>query len=124
YYMQQAGYYTTNNSKTDYNVANERAFIDQAWDESSNTASWTGRKPGQPFFAVHNFMDSHQSRTMTSPYEQYKKMVLDQLPEADHISENEFDLPPIYRDTPEMRKQFARVYNSIKLTDNKIGELL
>lgn len=124
YYMQQVGYYTTNNSKTDYNVAKERSFIDQAWDESSDSASWTNRKPGQPFFAVHNFMDSHQSRTMTSPYEQYKKMVLDQLPQEDHINENEFDLPPFYRDSPEMRKQFARVYNAIKLTDNKIGELL
>jgi hypothetical protein len=33
-------------------------------------------------------------------------------------------MPPFYLDSPEMRKQFARVYNSIKLTDNKIGELL
>jgi hypothetical protein len=33
-------------------------------------------------------------------------------------------MPPIYRESVEMRKQFARVYNSIKLTDNRIGELL
>lgn len=124
YYMQQAGYYTTNNVKTDYNVRNENAFVKDAWNESSNKAGWWNRKAGQPFFAVFNFMDSHQSRTMTTPYETYKKQVLEQLPEAERISDTAFDMPPFYRNTPEMRKQFARVYNSIKLTDTKIGELI
>src|SRR5690554_3932321 len=35
YYMQQQGYYTTNNAKTDYNVAEEKTFIEETWDESS-----------------------------------------------------------------------------------------
>jgi len=30
YYMQQEGYYTTNNSKTDYNVGNVEAFTEEA----------------------------------------------------------------------------------------------
>lgn len=124
YYMQQAGYYTSNNAKTDYNIVKEKEYIANAWNESSDEAGWWKRKPGQPFFAVYNFMDSHQSRTMTSPYANYKKMVLDNLPEADRIGENDFEMPPIYRDSPEMRKQFARVYNALKLTDNKIGVLL
>ncbi|MBK0384066.1 sulfatase [Pedobacter sp. SD-b] len=124
YYMQKAGYYTTNNSKTDYNVANPKEFIKQAWDESSGKAGWWNRKPGQPFFAVFNYMDSHQSRTMTFPYPKYISSVINELPEADRIGENDFAMPPFYKDSPEMRKQFARVYNSIKLTDNKIGELL
>ena len=69
-------------------------------------------------------MDSHQFRTMTTPYETYKKSVLDELPQELHISEDSFNMPPIYNDTPEMRKQFARVYNSIALTDYKIGQIL
>lgn len=124
YYMQQAGYYTSNNQKTDYNVANEAAFINEAWNESSGQAGWWGRKPGQPFCAVFNFMDSHQSRTMTNSYDWYKENILEKLAPDERIEENDFDMPPFYRDTPEMRKQFARVYNSIKLTDKKIGELL
>lgn len=124
YYMQKAGYYTSNNVKTDYNIKNEDAFVKDAWNESSNRAGWQGRKAGQPFFAVFNFMDSHQSRTMTTPYATYVKQVLNQLPAADVIGDNAFTMPPIYHDSPEMRKQFARVYNAIKLTDNKIGELL
>ena len=124
YYLQQAGYYTTNNSKTDYNVANAGKFTKEAWNESSGKAGWEDRKPGQPFFAVFNFTDSHQSRTMTESYSWYLKNVIDALPEKDRIGDNEFEMPPIYNNSPEMRRHFARVYNSIKLTDNKIGELL
>ncbi len=124
YYLQKAGYYTTNNSKTDYNVENPKAFIEETWSESSNQAGWWGRKAGQPFFAVFNFMDSHQSRTMTNPFSNYVETVFNQLPVGDRIGDNEFKMPPFYRDSPEMRKQFARVYNSIKLTDNKIGNLI
>ncbi|PZX55448.1 arylsulfatase A-like enzyme [Algoriphagus ratkowskyi] len=124
YYLQQAGYYTTNNSKTDYNVANEKAFIAEAWNESSGKAGWWDREDEQPFFAVFNYNESHQSRTMTNPYDWYLEEVLNQLPEEDRIGESEFEMPPFYRDSPEMRKQMARVYNSIKLTDNRIGELI
>ncbi len=124
YYLQKEGYYTTNNSKTDYNVANSKKYIKDAWNESSGTAGWWNRKSGQPFFAVFNFMDSHQSRTMTNPYSWYQKNVLDQLKDNEQIDEKGFDMPPFYNNTPEMRKQFARVYNSIKLTDKKIGDLL
>jgi len=124
YYLRQAGYYTTNNKKTDYNLANEKQFIREAWDESSGEAGWWDKKPGQPFFAVFNFMDSHQSRTMTESYIWYVEHVLEKLPESDRIGENDFEMPPFYRDSPEMRKQFARVYNSIRLTDHEIGDLL
>ncbi len=124
YYLQQQGYYTTNNVKTDYNVKNEKDFIKEAWNESSNKTGWWDRKPGQPFFSVFNFNDSHQSRTMTETYDWYLKNVLDHLTPEERIGDNDFEMPPFYRDSPEMRKQFARVYNSLKLTDNKIGKLL
>ncbi|WP_372755738.1 sulfatase [Mariniflexile sp.] len=124
YYLKQLGYYTTNNSKTDYNIANEIDFVNEAWNESSRKATWKGRKEGQPFFAVFNFDDSHQSRTMSWTFKQYEQYVWEQLPEEDRIADDAFKIPPFYNDTPEMRKQFARVYNSIKLTDNRIGELL
>lgn len=124
YYMRQAGYYTSNNSKTDYNLINRKTYTADAWNESSDQAGWWKRKPGQPFFAVFNYNDSHQSRTMTFPYSEYEKLILNELPVADRIGDNEFEMPPFYRDTPEMRKQLARVYNSLKYTDNKIGTLL
>ncbi|MEZ0267073.1 MAG: sulfatase-like hydrolase/transferase, partial [Phycisphaerae bacterium] len=48
-YLREAGYYCTNNAKTDYNAPID---MKDAWDESSKKAHWRNRKPGQPFFAV------------------------------------------------------------------------
>ncbi|MEO6707580.1 MAG: sulfatase [Ginsengibacter sp.] len=124
YYLKQAGYYVTNNKKTDYNIANVEHFINEAWDESSGKAGWWNRKPGHPFFAVFNYMESHQSRTMTWPYSQYKEEIYDKLPAEERIGDNDFKLAPVYHDSPEMRKQFARVYNSLKFADNEIGDLI
>jgi len=47
-YLREAGYYCTNNSKTDYNSP---INIKDAWDESSNQAHWRNRPQGKPFFA-------------------------------------------------------------------------
>lgn len=124
YYLKNEGYYTTNNSKTDYNIANAKKFIKEAWNENSGKSGWWNRKPGQPFFAVFNFMDSHQSRTMTNSYDWYENKVLSKLSDEERIGDNDFDMPPFYKDSPDMRKQMSRVYNSLKLTDNKIGKLL
>jgi arylsulfatase A-like enzyme len=57
-YLKQAGYYTTNNSKEDYNYIKGEGV----WDESSKTAHWSNREPGQPFFHKESHMVSHESR--------------------------------------------------------------
>ncbi len=123
-YLKDAGYYTTNNAKTDYNTSDIKRVIQESWDESSNKAGWWNRAEEQPFFAVFNSMTSHQSRTMTFPYDQYKEMVLDQLPDSMKTADAEVFMPPYYRESPEMRKQMARVNNSISKTDVEFKELL
>ncbi|MEZ4905327.1 MAG: sulfatase-like hydrolase/transferase [Spirosomataceae bacterium] len=123
YYLRQAGYYTSNNVKTDYNVAKEGEFIKTAWDESSAKAGWWNRAAGQPFFAVFNNNSSHQSRTMTNSYSEYENMVLKNLPKPSQIAENEVIMPPFYRDSPEMRRNVARIYNSISLADREMKQL-
>lgn len=124
YYLQQSGYYTTNNVKTDYNILDERDFVDETWHESSNRAHWRNRSGGQPFFSVFNYMDSHQSRTMTRPWRWYEEQVLGELPGEDVVSPDRVSMPPIYRDTPEMRRHLSRVYNSLRLCDRRIAERL
>ncbi|MCK5067917.1 MAG: sulfatase-like hydrolase/transferase, partial [Bacteroidales bacterium] len=57
-YLKEAGYYTTNNSKEDYNYFKRG----EVWDESSNAAHWTQREPGQPFFHKESHPVSHESR--------------------------------------------------------------
>ena len=124
-YLKQVGYYTSNNSKTDYNHKKHKEMIAASWNESSNTAGWRGRKPGQPFFAVFNSNHSHQSRTMTNPWELYEKQVLGKLePGRMLATDAPFEMPPFYNDSPEMRKHVSRIYNSISLTDQHFGEIL
>ncbi len=55
-YLKAAGYYTTNNSKEDYNFFKS----DSVWDDSSNKATWRNRALGQPFFHVFNIGTTHE----------------------------------------------------------------
>ncbi|MEX0321768.1 MAG: sulfatase-like hydrolase/transferase [Puniceicoccaceae bacterium] len=57
-YLREAGYYTTNCSKEDYNFIKTEGV----WDASSGKASYRNRKPGQPFFHVQNFGTTHEGR--------------------------------------------------------------
>lgn len=124
-YLKKAGYYTTNNSKTDYNHKQHLEMTRRAWSESSTKASWRGRQPRQPFFSVFNVYHSHQSRTMTNPWEYYEKQILAHLDSERVIPvDAPFEMPPFYCDTPEMRKQVSRVYNAISLTDQDFGDIL
>ena len=59
-YLREAGYYTTNNRKQDYNY--EESAINGVWNESSGRATFKKRKKGQPFFHVQNFLNTHESK--------------------------------------------------------------
>jgi arylsulfatase A-like enzyme len=60
YYLRQAGYYTTNPGKMDYNF--HTGTIKDAWDATGRKASYKNRAPGQPFFHVKNFATTHEGR--------------------------------------------------------------
>lgn len=124
-YLREAGYYTSNNSKTDYNHKNHKEMTRRAWNESSNKALWRGRKPGQPFFSVFNVYHSHQSRTMTNPWVHYERQILSKL-DSSRIMQPDasFEMPPFYCDNAEMRRHVSRIYNSISLTDQDFGKIL
>ncbi len=123
-YLRENGWYTSNNVKTDYNTSDSKRLINESWNESSKNAGWWKREKDKPFFSVFNYIESHQSRTMTFPYKWYLEEVYNKLEDSERIGENDFDMPPYFKDTPQMRKYFARVYNSISLTDKAIGKLL
>lgn len=106
-YLREAGYYTTNNSKKDYNT------IDQpdAWDESSDSATYKKRKPGQPFFAVFNLFVSHESG-LHQP-----------LPALRHDPEKA-PIPPYHPRTPEFKHDWAQYYDKVETMDGQFGKLL
>ena len=122
--LREAGYYTTNNVKTDYNTSDEPRLIDEAWDVCSAKAHWRGRKPGQPFFAVFNHMVSHQSRTMVWPRKKFLEEVQSQLTKDEIHDPAEAPVPPYYPDTPLIRRVVARFYDCVTALDKQAGQLL
>ena len=111
WYLQQAGYYTTNNSKTDYNV-----LVDQGWNESSTDALWRGRKQGQPFFHVQNTTLTHES---SLHFTREEMMTIENLTPSESVN-----LFPYFPDTPTFRYTHARYLDNHVKVDNYFGEYL
>jgi uncharacterized sulfatase len=105
--LREAGYYCTNNSKTDYNLE-EPGVV---WDASSARAHWKNRPAGQPFFAVFNFLITHESQIRTRPH----TWVHDPA---------KAPLPAYHPDTPEVRQDWAQYYDNITTMDAQVGEKL
>lgn len=122
--LREAGHYTSNQVKTDYNSANWESIIAASWDESSDSAHWRKRQDDQAFFSIFNLMTSHQSRTMVWPYEQFLSDVQSKL-DADEIHDpDKAPVPPYYPDTPVVRKTLARYYDSVTAMDKEVGDIL
>ena len=111
--LREAGYYTSNNVKTDYNSP---ISAQEAWNESSQTAHWRQRPaPGQPFFSVFNHTVTHESCLFPE-----KELRLDFTP----MDPAQVRIPPYQPDTPEIRADWARYYNHIRLMDSQIAAKL
>ena len=106
--LRAAGYYTSNNAKTDYQFGEPLT----AWDESSPSAHWRNRAPDQPFLAVFNSGRTHESRVWPNPEEE---PILDPA---------RVEVPPYYPDTPVVRTDLARHYDNITRVDGWVGHLL
>lgn len=108
-YLRAAGYYCTNNAKTDYQFKPPIT----AWDENGKNATWRHRKPDQPFYAVFNIEITHESRLWRR---QDKPL---------RVDPDKVPVPPYYpQDNPVIRKQIARMYDNIMLMDKRVGELI
>ena len=107
-YLRAAGYYCTNNSKTDYQFDPPAT----AWDESSRKAHWRNRPKGQPFFAVINLTISHESKNWPK---RGAKLIHDPAQAV---------VPPYYPDTPVVRENIARYYDNVTKMDEQAGQIL
>lgn len=105
-YLRAAGYYCTNNEKTDYQFTPPIS----AWDECGPDAHWRHRADGQPFFAVFNPMITHESG-----------MWADRPVVTDPAS---VSVPPYLVDGPGTRESLARQYDNIAAADAVVGDLL
>lgn len=123
-WLRAAGYYCSNNVKTDYNLRDEPSFVADAWDDCSPAAHWRNRQPGQPFFAVFNSMTTHQSRTSVWSEEEFEREVGALLADGERHDPAAAPLPPFYPDTSEARRAWARYHDCITRMDREVGELL
>ena len=113
-YLRQAGYYCTNNAKTDYNSP---ISIKDAWDECSKNAHWRGRPKGKPFFAVFNHEVTHESQIFPAHLATYK-------PLANPTDPAKVRLPANHPDTPEFRRDRANYYDQMNRMDTQMAALL
>lgn len=111
-YLREAGYYTTNNSKEDYNIVKQS----QVWDESSNKASYKNRKPGQPFFHVQNYAATHESSLHFSTQKMKRLKTV--------TSEENTPLFPYFPDTPTFRYTNAYYRDVHQKIDSQIGKFV
>lgn len=112
-YLKQAGYYTTNNSKEDYNTVKQKGV----WEESSRKASWQKRPTrGTPFFHMQSHPTSHESSLHFSK----KQMEQSEL----KTDPSTVELAPYFPDTPLFRYTHARYHDRIGLIDDIVGKTI
>ncbi|GBF77276.1 hypothetical protein PA598K_05814 [Paenibacillus sp. 598K] len=118
-YLRAAGYYCTNNFKTDYQFASPIT----AWDEDGMDAHWRHREAGQPFFAVFNHILTHESGMWgTMIRERYHR---EGAPELKRLTDPErVEVPPYVPDTPKSREALATHYDLVAEADGFVGEIL
>lgn len=104
-YMRQAGYFCVNPGKEDYNLQKEGPV----WDEPDKKNMWQQLKQQQPFMAVLNQTNTHESKIRTRPHT------------AIHDPSG-VRVPAYHPDTPEVRQDWAQYYDNITKMDEWFGE--
>ncbi|GGZ25447.1 hypothetical protein GCM10007049_17460 [Echinicola pacifica] len=136
-WLRMDGYYCTNNYKEDYQFK----APETAWDESSTYAHWRNRGADQPFFAVFNFTNTHESG-LFEPYgfrnietRHYHSGDRDYVwPKKGNMTEEEtpvhlpkdteFPIPPYLPNTEVVRRDMWKMYNNIAEMDKQVGAIL
>jgi N-sulfoglucosamine sulfohydrolase len=109
-YMRAAGYYCTNNNKTDYQFSKDPVPA-SIWDECSRKAHYRNRHDrNQPFFAVFNWVGTHESQNwnISNVKTDTKKV----------------KVPPYYPDNEIIRTNIAKMYDNIATLDSVVGALI
>jgi len=111
-YLRDAGYYTTNRQKKDYNAIETPG----TWDQSSPKATWRNRREGQPFFHMQSFGSTHEG-TLHFPESDVEKRPTKTEPQDVFVA-------PYHPDTPLMRYTVARYHDNIQTMDQQIGAVV
>ncbi|MDF9827368.1 N-sulfoglucosamine sulfohydrolase [Ereboglobus sp. PH5-10] len=107
-FLRAAGYYCTNNSKTDYQF---NAPI-TAWDQSSGKAHWKNRPEGMPFFAIFNIAVTHESQI----WKRAKEPLV--------VNPDDITPPPYHPNNKISRRDWAVVYGNIAAMDRMVQKYI
>ena len=110
--LRAAGYYTTNQTKKDYNCIEG----DGVWDASSRKASWQNRKPNQPFFHMQTFAQSHEGSL------HFKQRRINENNVKTSIES--VQVAACHPDNKTFRFTNAVYHDRIKIIDEQIGKVL
>ena len=118
-YFRAAGYYTTNNVFTDFQVQTPRT----AFDDCSDTAHWRNRPdPDVPFFALFHSKITHESQIYLDD-EQFAAATA-RVPAAARHDPAEAPVPPYHPDNAVFREAWARYHDLVTQMDAWVGDLL
>ena len=107
-YLRKAGYFCANHTKTDFNIGGRPD--NDCWD-STKANAWDLRKPGQPFFQIINFTESHESKAHGS------------VGNTRH-SPNEVSLSKYHPDEKGIRMTYAKYHDAVETMDIEVGKAL
>ena len=112
--LRDAGYYCTNNAKTDYNSTTNNK---SCWDECTNKASYnsTGRPADKPFFSIYNSGLTHMGRIRSYHLDGRRDFT------KEGINVNNAPLPAHLPDLPEVRSDYAFHLEGVKDVDTWVG---
>jgi uncharacterized sulfatase len=117
-FLREAGYFCTNNAKTDYNFD---ASFKPGWNESGAKAHWRNRPDkAAPFFAVFNLGVTHESGLFAAKL----KKSIERIPLAERADPTAIEVPPFYPDTPVVREALAHRLDLAAALDLDVGKLL
>jgi arylsulfatase A-like enzyme len=119
--FKESGYFTFNQGKDDYNFWYDREDLYSGeytthplyGKSGGREIGWKDRQPGQPFFGQIQLSGGKEIYA-----EAFKSRVRNPIDRA------VLELPPYYPDVPEVREDWAQHFDSIQLTDDKVGGIL
>lgn len=109
-YLKEAGYYTSNKTKTDYNL---QVNMKETW---SGKGGWEGRAESQPFFLQQNFASTHEGSL------HFRKDMQTKIPLKDLVGK--VIIPPHHPDTSLMRYSYAYYQDRMRKFDHELGALI
>ncbi len=125
--IREAGYHTTNLSLDDFlkpggPVALAKTDYNFVWDPGAtyDTNHWTGRRPGQPFFAQVQLPGG--KRRGESPGPRWPEAVMATL--GSTTPTNAFTLPPPIPEHPVLREDWAQYLDTVRQVDWEVGRIV